>query len=97
VNSQEISQEIAPIKDHEEACQILIKGFNEFILNVLSKSSQLLGPKMIQRIIQEINTVLPGVDTAQSRISDKDHVIGEIKNVLSQALERLGKKQVETK
>jgi hypothetical protein len=97
VNSQEISQEIAPIKDHKEACQILIKGFNEFILNVLSKSSQLLGPKMIQRIIQEINTVLPGVDTAQSRISDKDHVIGEIKNVLSQALERLGKKQVETK
>lgn len=91
VNAQEICQEIAPIKNYSDASQILIKSFNEFILNILSKSNQLLGPKMTQQTIQEIDTVLPRVDTAQTRISDKDHVIGEIKHVLSQALGRLGK------
>jgi len=93
VNAKEISQEIAPIEDYEDACQILIKGFNEFLLNVLLKSSQLLGPKMTQQTIQEIDTGLPHVDPAQTRISDQDHVIGEIKHVLSQASGRLGKKK----
>jgi hypothetical protein len=92
VNAREISQELAPIKNYENACQILIKSFNEFILNALLKSSQHLGPKMIQKTIREIDSGLPGVDTTdQSRIRDKDHVIEEIKGVLSQASERLGK------
>jgi hypothetical protein len=96
VIAQEISQEIAPIKDYEDACQILIKSFNEFLLNVLSKSNQVLGPKMTQQAIQEIDNVLPRVYKAQTHISAKDHVIAEIKNVLSQALGQMEKKQIET-
>jgi hypothetical protein len=93
-NTREISREIAPIKNYEDACQILIKSFNEFILNLLSKATHILGPKMTQQTIQEINAVLPGIDGTQSRIDSKDRVSGEIKNVLSQALGLLGKKQI---
>lgn len=89
-NTREISQQIAPVENYEDACQILIKSFNEFILNILSKTTGILGPKMTQQTIQEIDSAIPGIDTAQSRISDKDHVINEIKHVLSQALSRLG-------
>lgn len=90
VNTQEISQELAPLKDYQNACQILINSFNEFISNVIVRSNQLLGPKMMRQIIQEIDAVLPRVDTARARVGNKEHAIGEIKHLLSQALEQLG-------
>lgn len=86
-NSKEISRQIAAVTDYADACQILVKSFNEFILNILSKVTAILGPKMTQQTIQEIYALLPDVDGRQTRINSKNHVIGEIKHVLSQALE----------
>jgi hypothetical protein len=93
-NTQEISQEIEPIKNYEDACQILIQSFNEFVLNILTKASDNLGPKMTQQTIQEINALLPSIDGSGTRINSKDHVTAAIKQVLSQARGRLQKKQI---
>ncbi|MGD8881813.1 MAG: DUF4388 domain-containing protein [Desulfobacterales bacterium] len=87
INTQEISQQIAPVENYEDACQILIKSFNEYILNILSKATAILGPKMTQLTIQKINALLPSIDGRQTRINSKNYVIDEIKHVLSQALE----------
>jgi hypothetical protein len=92
--TQDISQEIAPVKNYEDACQILIQSFNEFVLNILTKASDILGPKMIQQSIQEINAALPSIDGSEIRINSKDHVNAAIKHVLSLARGRLQKKQI---
>jgi hypothetical protein len=49
---------------------------------------------MTQQTIQEIDAALPGIDGSETRINSKDHVIAEIKHVLSQARGRLQKKQI---
>ena len=93
INIREISRELAPIPNYTDACQTLINSFNEFIFNILSKASNLLGPKMTLQTIQEIDAVLPAVEVSQTRINDRDHVIEEIKQVLLQVQERLENKQ----
>ncbi len=93
INIREISRELAPIPNYTDACRTLINSFNEFIFNILSKASDLLGPKMTLHTIQEIDAVLPAVEVSQTRINDRDHVIGEIKRVLLQLQERLENKQ----
>ncbi len=91
INTREISREIAPIDDYKNACRVLIKSFNEFILNILSRVSQTLGPNMARKTIQDIDAMLPGGNAAEGQPDDKNQAIGEIKQVLSQALGRLGK------
>ncbi len=93
INIREISRELAPIPNYTDACRTLINSFNAFIFNILSKASDLLGPKMTLHTIQEIDAVLPAVEVSQTRINDRDHVIGEIKRVLLQLQERLENKQ----
>jgi Domain of unknown function (DUF4388) len=91
-NTQEVSLEIAAIKNFQDACQVLIDSFNEFILNILARVNHLLGPKMAQHIIQNIETALPGGKTGRPGIVDREHVIGEIGRCLSQAREDMGSK-----
>jgi hypothetical protein len=93
INIREISRELAPIPNYTDACRTLINSFNEFIFNILSKAGDLLGPKMTLHTIQEIDAVLPAVEVSQTRINDRDHVIGEIKRVLLRLQERLENKQ----
>jgi len=92
INIREISRELAPIPNYTDACRTLISSFNAFIFNILSKASNLLGPKMTLQTIQEIDAVLPAVEISQTRINDRDHVIEEIKQVLLQLQERLENK-----
>ena len=93
INIREISRELAPIPNYTDACRTLINSFNAFIFNILSKAGDLLGPKMTLHTIQEIDAVLPAVEVSQTRINDRDHVIGEIKRVLLRLQERLENKQ----
>jgi hypothetical protein len=94
INIIEISKELTPIANPTDACKTLINSFNEFIINILSKASHLLGPKMALQTIEEIDALLPAVEVGQSRINDRDHVIEEIKHVLLQVQERLGNNQI---
>lgn len=92
VNTRQICREIAPLKNFEAASQLLINSFNEFLLNILSKVRELLGPKMAQQTIQDIEAALPGVNTALNQPNDKNHIIGEIKQVLWYSQEGLENK-----
>ena len=93
INVRKISQELNVIPNYQDACQVLIKSFNEFLLNILSKVHDLLGPKMVQLIIQDIDTALPGGKTDQARIGDGEHAIIEIKLALSRAQKHISSKQ----
>ena len=93
INIREISQGLADIDDGADGRRTLIKSFNEFMANILTKAGHLLGPKMTLKTIEEINAVLPASEAGQNPINDRDHVIDEIKTVLSQIQERLGNRQ----
>lgn len=92
INIREISQELAPITNYFDACRMLINSFNEFLFNILSKASHLLGPQMTLQAIREINAVLPAGDVRQTPINDRHRVIAEIKHILLQIQMRLENK-----
>jgi hypothetical protein len=92
INIAEISRELTPIADYADACRTLIDSFNEFVFNILSKASHLLGPKMTLQTVREINAVLPATGVGQTRMAGRDQAFGEIKNVLLQIQKRLENK-----
>jgi hypothetical protein len=89
INIAEISRELARIADYSAACRTLIASFNEFVFNILSKASQLLGPKMTLQTVREINAVLPATGAGQTQMAGRDQAFGEIKHVLLQVQKRL--------
>jgi hypothetical protein len=92
-NIHEISQALAPGAEYEDDRRLLIASFNEFILNILSRAIPILGPKMTQQMIQEINATLPRVNADRTQGNDKESIIEEIKHVLSQAHELMKKRR----
>jgi hypothetical protein len=94
INIDKISRELSPITNCADACQTLINSFNEFIFNILSRASNLLGPKMTLQTIEEINAVLPAIEVSQPQVDGRDHVIEEIKHVLLQVQERMESRQI---
>ena len=94
IHVREISRELAPIANQTDACRILIDSFNAFISNILLRASQFLGPKMTLQTIQKIDAILPAVAVSQTRLDDRDHVIEQIKRVLSQVQQHLENEQI---
>jgi hypothetical protein len=94
INIREISRELTPIANHADASRTLIDSFNEFISNILLKTSHFLGPKMTLQTVQKIDAVLPAVKADQTRLDDRGHVISEIRRVLLQFQERVENSQI---
>ncbi len=89
-NTREICLEIEPIKDDQNARQVLFASFNEFILNILSQIDHMLGPKMVRQNIEELAATLPSYDDAKGPSKAKNEAIEEIKRIFTQALDQFG-------
>jgi len=94
MNIREISRELTFIANHTDACRMLIDSFNAFISNILLRTNQFLGPKMTLQTVQKIDAILPAVEASQTPLDDRDHVIEQIKRVLSQVQQHLENKQI---
>ena len=84
-NIHVISQELKAIEDYEEGRNILIKGFNTFIENILNKIPSILGNQFTEKIVREIDKLLDYVDTYQASSSEKNYIISEVQKIILSA------------
>jgi hypothetical protein len=80
-----ISQQLKAIDDYEEGRNILIKGFNTFIENILNNIPSILGNQFTETIVHEIDKLLDYVDTYQASSSEKNYIINEVQKIILSA------------
>ena len=83
-NIHVISQQLKTIEDYEEGRNILIKGFNTFIVNILDKVPSILGNQFTEKIVHEIDKLLDYVDTYQASSNEKNYIINEVQKIILQ-------------
>ena len=81
-NIHVISQQLKTIDDYEKGRNILIKGFNAFITNILDKVPSILGNQYTARIVHEIDKLLDYVDTYQASSNEKNYIINEVQKII---------------
>jgi hypothetical protein len=77
-----ISQKLKAIDDYEEGRNILIKGFNTFIVNILNEILSILGNQYTAKIADEIDQLLDYVDTYQASSKEKNFIINEVQKII---------------
>jgi len=81
-NIHVISQQLKIIDDYEKGRDILIKGFNAFITNILDMVPSILGNQYTARIVHEIDKLLDYVDTYQASSNEKNYIINEVQKII---------------
>ena len=81
-NIHVISQQLKTIDEYEKGRDILIKGFNAFIVNILEKVPSILGDQFTDKIVHEIDKLLDYVDTYQASSSEKNYIINEVQKII---------------
>ena len=89
-NIHVISQQLTSIDDYAEGRNILINGFNAFIINILDQVPSLLGNHFTEKIVHEIDKLLDYVDTYQASSSEKNYILNEVHKIILQAIENPG-------
>jgi hypothetical protein len=84
-NIHVISQQLRTLEDYEEGRNILIKGFNAFIINILDKVPSILGTQFSEKIVREIDKLLDYVDTYQASSNEKNYIINEVQKIIVSA------------
>jgi hypothetical protein len=77
-----ISQQLRTVEDYGEGRNILIKGYNTFIINILNKVLSILGAQFTEKLVHEIDKVLDYVDSYQDRSNEKNFIIDEIQKII---------------
>jgi hypothetical protein len=88
-NIHVISQQLGTLEDYEEGRNILIKGFNAFIMNILDKVPSILGTQFAEKIVHEIDKLLDYVDTYQASSNEKNFIINEVQKIIISARKNL--------
>jgi hypothetical protein len=86
-NIHVISQQLKTTTDYEEGRNILIRGFNTFILNILDRVPSILGHQFTEKAVHEIDKLLDYVDTYQTNSHEKKYIINEVQKIIHQATE----------
>lgn len=81
-NIHVISQQLNSIDQYEDGRDILIKGFNAFIVNILEKIPSILGDQFTDKIVHEIDKLLDYVDTYQASSNEKNYIINEVQKII---------------
>ena len=84
-NIHVVSQQLKTLDDYHEGRNILIKGFNTFIENILAKVPSILGNQFTQKIVHEIDRLLDYVDTYQASSNEKNYIINEVQKIITSA------------
>ena len=92
-NIHVISQQLKTTTDYEEGRNILIRGFNTFILNILDRVPSILGHQFTEKAVHEIDKLLDYVDTYQTNSHEKKYIINEVQKIIHQATEGLKTKE----
>ena len=81
-NIHVISQQLNSLNNYDEGRDILIKGFNMFIVNILDRVPAILGSQFAERLIHEIDKLLDYVDTYQASSNEKNYIIDEVQKII---------------
>ena len=84
-NIHVVSQQLKTIEDYEEGRNILITGFNTFIVNILAKVPSILGNQFTEKLVHEIDKLLDYVDTYQASSNEKNYIINEVQKIITSA------------
>ena len=87
-NIHVVSQQLKTIDDYEAGRNILIKGFNTFIENILAKVPSILGNQFTEKIVHEIDKLLDYVDTYQASSNEKNYIINEVQKIITSATKK---------
>jgi len=60
----------------------LIESFNRFVLNLMNRIPDILGTLPTQKVLEEIEQVLPDLDKYMSSISIKTNIVDDIKKIM---------------
>ena len=84
-NIHVVSQQLKTIEDYEGGRNILITGFNTFIVNILAKVPSILGNQFTEKLVHEIDKLLDYVDTYQASSNEKNYIINEVQKIITSA------------
>lgn len=84
-NIHVVSQQLKTLDDYEEGRNILIKGFNTFIVNILNKVPSILGDQFTEKLVKEVDKLLDYVDTYQASSNEKNYIINEVQKIITSA------------
>ena len=81
-NIHVVSQQLKTIDDYEQGRNILIKGFNTFIMNILDRVPSILGDQFTEKLVADIDKLLDYVDTYQASSNEKNYIINEVQKII---------------
>jgi hypothetical protein len=87
-NIHVVSQQLKAIDDYEAGRNILITGFNTFIVNILAKVPSILGNQFTEKLVHEIDKLLDYVDTYQASSNEKNYIINEVQKIITSATKK---------
>ena len=92
-NIHVLSQQLKAVDNHEAGRDILIKGFNTFIMNILSEVSSILGIQYTEKIVDDIDKLLDYVDTYQANSNEKNYIISEVQKIIMTTIQNSNGKE----
>lgn len=84
-NIHVLSQQLKTVDNYGDGREILIKGFNTFIENILGEVPSILGSQYTEMIVHDIDKLLDYVDTYQANSNDKNYIINEVHKIIMSA------------
>lgn len=85
----DVIQALQPIDNFEAGRNLLIKGFNTYIANILDRVSAILGRYFAQNLIQELENLIICVETNHKGSPEKSLVISEVHKALADTAEKI--------
>ncbi len=93
-NIHVVSQQLKTLDDYEEGRNILIKGFNTFIVNILNKVPSILGDQFTEKLVNEVDKLLDYVDTYQASSNEKNYIINEVQKIITSVTKNSNDKEM---
>jgi hypothetical protein len=87
-----IRDELKNLKDKEEGHVTLVESFNRLVSFILEGVREILGMRMTEGVMEEVEKVLPKLEKYQAGVKGKTGIVDDIKTILTGFEQRVGKK-----
>jgi hypothetical protein len=83
-NLQGILEGMASFKGYEEGNAFLVTSFNSLLSSLLTKEAELVGPKITERTLKELEQTLSYIQEYQSGSNEKSRILQQIEKTLEE-------------
>ena len=92
-NIHVVSRQLKSVGDYEDGREILVKGFNAFIVNILDEVPSILGNQYTEKIVHDIDKLLDYIDTYQANSNEKNYIINEVQKIIMSVIKKSDDKE----